>query len=70
MLHHVEIWVADLDRAIASLGWLLQALGYTPFQSWDAGRVLVTALTTEWSRRDPAAPAGPGLNYTAKSHTP
>ncbi len=38
MLHHVEIWVPDLDRAVASFGWLLEALGYTPFQSWSNGR--------------------------------
>jgi catechol 2,3-dioxygenase-like lactoylglutathione lyase family enzyme len=37
-LHHVEIWVPDLDRAILSWGWLLQQLGYTLFQSWTAGR--------------------------------
>ncbi|WP_308380156.1 hypothetical protein [Streptomyces sp. ISL-43] len=29
--------MADLDRAILSLGWLLKALGYTPFQGWDNG---------------------------------
>ena len=37
-LHHVELWVPDLDRAIASWGWLLGELGYTPFQQWPAGR--------------------------------
>src|SRR5205807_528561 len=28
-LHHVEIWVPDLDRTVASFGWLLERLGYT-----------------------------------------
>jgi catechol 2,3-dioxygenase-like lactoylglutathione lyase family enzyme len=37
-LHHVELWVPDLDRAIGSLGWLLEALGHQPFQHWDEGR--------------------------------
>ena len=37
-LHHVELWVPDLDRAAASWGWLLGALGYEAFQSWPAGR--------------------------------
>ncbi|GGR61079.1 VOC family protein [Streptomyces roseolus] len=37
-LHHVEIRVPDLDRALASLGWLLRTLGYTVSQSWDTGR--------------------------------
>ncbi|WP_324288995.1 hypothetical protein [Streptomyces sp. CoH17] len=35
-LHH--IWGTDLDRVLASLGWLLQTLGYTVSQSWDTGR--------------------------------
>ena len=38
MLHHVELWVPDLDRAVASWGWLLTALGYQPFQDWPGGR--------------------------------
>ncbi len=37
-LHHVELWVLDLRRALASLGRLLEALGYTLLQGWDAGR--------------------------------
>jgi catechol 2,3-dioxygenase-like lactoylglutathione lyase family enzyme len=37
-LHHVELWVPDLDRAIAQWGWLLAELGYLPFQEWAAGR--------------------------------
>jgi len=37
-LHHVELWVPDLDRATASLGWLLEALGYQPHQDWEQGR--------------------------------
>jgi hypothetical protein len=26
LLHHVELWVPDLDRAVASWGWLLTEL--------------------------------------------
>ena len=26
-LHHVELWVPDLGRAVASWGWLLTELG-------------------------------------------
>jgi catechol 2,3-dioxygenase-like lactoylglutathione lyase family enzyme len=37
-LHHVELWVPSLDRAVASWGWLLTELGYTQFQEWPAGR--------------------------------
>ncbi|MFF3020037.1 VOC family protein [Streptomyces sp. NPDC057939] len=70
-LHHVEIWVPDLTRAIADWAWLLEDLGYTLHQSWEAGRswklghtYLVleesSALTT--SRHDRCAP---GLNHLA-----
>ena len=38
MLHHVELWVPDLDRAVAEWGWLLGELGWEPFQEWPAGR--------------------------------
>jgi catechol 2,3-dioxygenase-like lactoylglutathione lyase family enzyme len=71
MLHHVEIWVPDLDRAVASFGWLLDSLGYTLFQSWENGRswqlgdtYLVfehsPALTTDRHDR-----CRPGLNHLA-----
>ncbi|MEU6092735.1 VOC family protein [Streptomyces sp. NPDC047085] len=70
-LHHVELWVPDLRRALASLGWLLEALGYALFQSWDGGRswrlgptYLVieqsSALTAEKHDR-----CRPGLNHLA-----
>jgi len=37
-LHHVELWVADLAAAEASLGWLLEELGWAPERSWPQGR--------------------------------
>ena len=37
-LHHVELWVPDLERATESWGWLLTELGYTLFQNWSGGR--------------------------------
>lgn len=40
-LHHVELWVPDLRRATVSWGWLLDTLGWEPFQEWSGG----------WSRR-------------------
>lgn len=36
-LHHIELWVPDLERAGAQWGWLLGQLGYRPFQKWEAG---------------------------------
>jgi catechol 2,3-dioxygenase-like lactoylglutathione lyase family enzyme len=37
-LHHLELWVPDIDRGTAEWGWLLRELGYEPFQEWPAGR--------------------------------
>src|SRR3982074_2011475 len=37
-IHHSEFWVPDLDRAVASWGWLLEELGYMPFGDWPGGR--------------------------------
>ena len=38
MLHHIELWVPDLGRAVRSWGWLLERLGYAPYQDWPDGR--------------------------------
>lgn len=42
-IHHVELWVPDLDRSESSWGWLLGELGYTPYQRWNRGRSWRTA---------------------------
>jgi catechol 2,3-dioxygenase-like lactoylglutathione lyase family enzyme len=70
-LHHVELWVPDLPRAIASFGWLLEALGYAEYQSWDAGRSWRLAATYIVVEQSPALTAThhdrlrPGLNHLA-----
>lgn len=37
-LHHVELWVPDRATAVASWGWLFDALGWTLYQEWPTGR--------------------------------
>ena len=37
-LHHVELWVADLEAAERSLGWMLEQLGYECNGRWRQGR--------------------------------
>jgi catechol 2,3-dioxygenase-like lactoylglutathione lyase family enzyme len=70
-LHHVELWVPDLDGAIASWGWLLGQLGYAEFQSWPVGRswrLGDTYLVVEQSPDLSAGPherSRPGLNHLA-----
>lgn len=36
-LHHIEVWVDDLDGAISSWGWLLERLGYAVTAQWPGG---------------------------------
>jgi catechol 2,3-dioxygenase-like lactoylglutathione lyase family enzyme len=70
-LHHVELWVPDLDRAIISLGWLLETLGYQPHQSWDKGRSWLLGETYIVVEQSPALTSDthdrhqPGLNHLA-----
>jgi len=37
MLHHVEIYVGDLEVSKEFWGWLLARLGYREYQAWDSG---------------------------------
>lgn len=70
-LHHVEVWVPDLPRAIISWGWLLQQLGYAEFQSWPAGRSWRLGPTYIVIEQSPALSTpghdrhSPGLNHLA-----
>ena len=36
-LHHVELWVADLDTARVAWGWLLESCGWVHDQAWNEG---------------------------------
>ncbi|WP_315118125.1 VOC family protein [uncultured Clostridium sp.] len=37
VLHHVEIYVRDLNISNEFWGWLLQELGYREYQKWEKG---------------------------------
>ncbi|HCT81269.1 MAG TPA: glyoxalase [Micromonosporaceae bacterium] len=68
-LHHVELWVPDLKRAIVSWGWLLEQLGYSLFQEFNAGRSWRLGHTYIVVEQSPAISAPehdrlrPGLNH-------
>ncbi|MBK7141906.1 MAG: VOC family protein [bacterium] len=36
-LHHVELYVSDLERSKAFWGWLLPLFGYSEYQVWESG---------------------------------
>jgi hypothetical protein len=70
-LHHVEIWVPSLERAISSWGWLLTELGYAEFQDWSDGRSWKLGATYIVVEQSPALTSNshdrlaPGLNHLA-----
>jgi catechol 2,3-dioxygenase-like lactoylglutathione lyase family enzyme len=70
-LHHVELWVPDLERAVRQWGWLLTELGFRPFQNWPAGRSWALGTTYLVLEQSPDLTAAvherqrPGLNHLA-----
>jgi catechol 2,3-dioxygenase-like lactoylglutathione lyase family enzyme len=38
MLHHIEIYVSNLEKSTEFWGWLLEDLGYSIYQKWDMGQ--------------------------------
>ncbi|WP_234993045.1 MULTISPECIES: VOC family protein [unclassified Paenibacillus] len=37
-MHHLELYVSDLEASAGFWGWLLGELGYEPYQRWEQGR--------------------------------
>ncbi|MFC4007283.1 VOC family protein [Nonomuraea purpurea] len=70
-LHHIEIWVPDLGRAVAGWEWLLKELGYVLHQDWSDGRSWKLGATYIVMERSPALTddrhdrCRPGLNHLA-----
>jgi catechol 2,3-dioxygenase-like lactoylglutathione lyase family enzyme len=70
-LHHIELWVPNLDRAAATWGWLLGELGYQLFQDWADGKSWRSGPTYIVVEQSPARIASrhdrcrPGLNHLA-----
>lgn len=38
LIHHIEIYVSNLQQSQEFWGWLLEDLGYAPYQEWDKGQ--------------------------------
>lgn len=38
MIHHIELYVSNLNESSVFWGWLLEELEYKPFQKWNEGR--------------------------------
>ena len=37
MLHHIEIYVSNLNKTVEFWDWFLSELGYSVYQSWEQG---------------------------------
>ncbi len=70
-LHHLELWVADLDQAQSSWGWLLGRLGYHLSKQWEHGQSWQQGETYLVLESGPDVATGghdrlrPGLNHVA-----
>jgi hypothetical protein len=71
-IHHLQLWVPDLERATVSWGWLLEGLGYSEVRSWDTGRVWRKDGTSVVIEASPDMVPGmlysrlrPGMNHVA-----
>ncbi|GAA0342577.1 VOC family protein [Oceanobacillus sp. FSL W7-1293] len=38
LIHHIEIYVSNLNKTIHFWDWFLSELRYTPFQKWEGGQ--------------------------------
>ncbi len=71
MIHHIELWVPNLNRAEASWGWLLSELGYQPFVQWPEGQSWQMGTAYIVLEQSPDRVAGrhdrcrPGMNHLA-----
>jgi hypothetical protein len=71
LLHHLELWVPGLPRAVQEWGWLLGRLGYQPYQEWEHGCSWRQGLTYLVVEQSPAMSATEhdrmrlGLNHVA-----
>ena len=45
LIHHIEINVSNLQRSVDFWSWLLEELGYEPFQKWDGGQSWIMGKT-------------------------
>lgn len=71
-LHHIELYVTNLDKSLAFWGWILEELGYAKYQSWENGfsyilgqTYIVFVQVEERFENIPYHRCGVGLNHIA-----
>lgn len=72
LIHHIEIYVSDLNRSATFWNWFLKELGYISFQKWEGGQswkledtYLVFVQTEERFLDIPYHRCRTGLNHLA-----
>jgi catechol 2,3-dioxygenase-like lactoylglutathione lyase family enzyme len=72
LLHHIELYVSNLDKSVEFWGRLLSLLGYSEYQRWDKGRswklgptYLVLVQVSEKHGDSPYHRCKVGLNHLA-----
>ncbi|WP_019156678.1 VOC family protein [Robertmurraya massiliosenegalensis] len=72
LIHHLEIYVSNLEDSKKFWGWLLEEIGYKPFQKWKNGQswklgdtYLVFVQTEERFLDIPYHRSRVGLNHLA-----
>lgn len=72
LLHHVEIYCADLKVTTEFWRWFLELLGYSPYQAWPGGQsyrlgptYLVFVQAEQRFCDEPYHRCRPGLNHLA-----
>lgn len=70
-IHHVEVWIADLEQAQREWGWLLGRLGFvlqnewSRGQTWEAGGAYITVTTSPNLTDSEHDRRRPGVNHLA-----
>src|SRR5690625_7149575 len=71
-IHHIEIYVSNLERSVNFWRWFLEELDYVPFQKWEYGHswkiediYLVFVQTEDRSLDEPYHRCRVGLNHLA-----
>ena len=71
-IHHLQLWVPDLERSTRSWGWLLESLGFEQARTWETGCVWRQDATGIVIEQSPDMVPGmlhsrlrPGMNHVA-----
>lgn len=71
-IHHIELYVNDLEKSLAFWGWLLEKMDYTIYQKWQDGisykldnTYLVFVQVEDRFKEFPYHRCGHGLNHLA-----